>query len=422
MPLSTLDPARALVTLQRLLEISAGDLSSALIHAANALADALSADKVDAFLYDETRDSLVARGTSTQPLSNLQKNLGLDVLPISNGGRVVLAYQSAQAFRSGNVRDDPVELRGIKEGLKVQSLIGVPLIVGNRLRGVMLIASLQRDYFTQADEDFTKGAASWVGAVAHRAELMEQVGQNALEQGRRSAAEELVTVLAHDVRNYLTPISNRLYLLRHEAQARGNGESVKHAEAALRGVGGLSALVTNLLDVARIDRGLFELDIGAVDLAELAREAGATLSSADHEIIVAASEPVVVSADRVRLRQCLDNLLSNAVSHSPEGAPVNVFMRKYEGDGKAWGRLEVIDEGAGVPQELLPHIFERFVTGRGKRGGMGLGLYLATRIAQAHGGEIVAESPPGKGARFSLCLPLTQLDPDPKTRGSPATA
>src|SRR5688572_31419751 len=76
---------RFLVTLQRLLEIPAADLKTALTHASNAMADALKADKVDAFMYDQTRDSLVAVGTSTTPLSGMQKKLVLDVLPLSNG-------------------------------------------------------------------------------------------------------------------------------------------------------------------------------------------------------------------------------------------------------------------------------------------------------------------------------------------------
>src|SRR3954467_1159929 len=104
---------RYLVTLQRLLEIPAADLQSALTHATNALAEALQADKVDAFLYDERRDSLVAVGTSTQPLSNLQKKLGLDVLPLSNGGRVVYVYKTGEVFRTGDLQQDPEELKGI---------------------------------------------------------------------------------------------------------------------------------------------------------------------------------------------------------------------------------------------------------------------------------------------------------------------
>lgn len=416
MPAPGVEPARALVTLQRLLEIPAADLGNALVHAADALAEAFAADKVDAFLYDESRDSLVAMGVSTQPLSNLEKSLGLDVLPISNGGRVVEVYKTGRLFRSGDVQSDEDEVRGIREGLKVQSSLGVPLHIGSERRGVVMIASLKKNFFTEGDESFVRSAAAWVGMVAHRAELMEEISRNALEEGRRAAADELVTVLAHDVRNYLAPISGRLYLLRQKAEDGGDAASREHADMALRGVTGLTKLVTNLLDVARIDRGLFDLDLEPMDLADVAREAASALSRTDHEVLVKASASIVVAADRARLRQCLDNLISNALGHSPQGAPVNVFIEEYIEEDKRWGHLRVVDEGPGIPQEILPHIFDRFVTGRVKSGGVGLGLYLANRIAQAHGGRIEVESPPGKGARFTLRLPAYRPeDADPST-------
>ena len=401
-----LEPARALITLQRLLEIPGAEVSSALAHAANAMADAFAADKVDAFLYDESRDSLVAEGVSTQPLSSLQKNLGLNVLPISNGGRTVEIYQTGKVFRTGATRSDEKELLGIREGLKVESSLGVPLHVGAKLRGVLLITSLKPDFFTQDDEAFVVACATWVGMVAHRAELMEEIGRNAREQGRRAVAEELVTVLAHDVRNYLAPISSRMYIIRKKAEDGGHAEIQRHSDLALRGVMGLSKLVGNLLDVARIDRGLFDLDMEPVDIAELARESAGMASRAEHEVIVESTGSAIVLADRARLRQCLDNLVSNAVGHSPRTAPVNVFIEQLAEGPKRWATLQVVDEGPGVPQEILPHLFDRFVTGRSSSGGLGLGLYLANRIAHAHGGRIDVESPPEKGARFTLRIPL----------------
>src|SRR6185436_13628421 len=165
--------------------------------ASNAVAEALSADKVDAFLYDETRDSLVALGTSTQPLSALQKRLGLDVLPVSNAGIAVKVYQEGRTFATGRLDLMDDELRGVREGLKVKSTIGVPLEVGGKLRGMLLIASLKPDFFGPADVTFAETIARWVGMIAHRAELVAQITRNALEQGRRAAAEELITVLAH---------------------------------------------------------------------------------------------------------------------------------------------------------------------------------------------------------------------------------
>lgn len=398
--------ARMLGTLQRLLEIPAANLRVALTHAANAIAEAVGADKVDAFLYDDSRDSLVALGTSTQPLSSLQKQLGLDVLPVSNGGRVVHVFRTGEVFRTGRLLEDPEELRGVKEGLGIQSKLGVPFVIGSQRRGVLMIASVQPDYFSEADESFARSAAHWVGLVAHRAELIESIERNALEQGRKAAADELVTVLAHDLRNYVAPISNRLYILRRLAQSRNDDDALVHVHASLRAVSRLSALISNLLDVSRLDRGLFSLDLNATDLEVLVHDAAAVLSSAEHEIAIQVSEPVVVIADAARLRQCIDNLLANAAQHSPDAAPVNVFISRVVADGRSWGQVEVVDEGPGIAEDMLPRIFDRFVTGRAAEGGLGLGLYLARQLVLAHGGDLIAQSPPGQGARFVLRVPL----------------
>jgi signal transduction histidine kinase len=418
---STDNQRRLLFTLQRLLEIPAADLKTALTHAANAIAEALRADKVDAFMYDETRDSLVAVGTSTQPLSNLQKRLGLDVLPLSNGGRVVHVYKTGELFRTGNLLEDPEELRGVKEGLRIQSKIGVPLHAGGTRRGMMMIASLQREFFTEQDARFVESAAHWIGLIVHRAELLESIERNAVEHGRRSSAEELITVLAHDLRNYVAPAVLRLYSLRHRAENEGRRDDVTDANVALMGLSRANSLMSDLLDVARLDGGLFRLDVEPVDVVALVKEAAAVLSTAENEIIVEASAAVVVPADSARIRQCIDNVLANAISHSPKGGTVSVFIAQQKKDGKACGCIEVVDEGPGIPDDVLPHIFDRFQTGRERSGGVGLGLYIAKRIASAHSGDIVADRCPGKGARFCIRLPLYEqsLDDPAATRDRP---
>src|SRR3954469_1670552 len=139
---------RLLKTLETLLAIPAADLENALSDACNALAAAFRAEKVDAFLYDDSRDCLVALGTSSTSLSSLQKKLGLDVLQISNGGRVIDVYQTGETFVSGRLTEDPDELRGVKVGLKIESQIGVPIEIAHQRRGMIMIASLQRDFFT----------------------------------------------------------------------------------------------------------------------------------------------------------------------------------------------------------------------------------------------------------------------------------
>jgi two-component system, OmpR family, sensor kinase len=410
-------PARTLETLERLLALPASDLVSALTHACNLVSEALRADKVDAFLHDKARATLVAVGSSTQPLSDLQMRLGLNVLPIANGGRVVQVFQSGQTFVTGRLELDPEELKGVKESLKIRSKVGVPLEVGGQRRGMMMIASLSPDHFDTDDVRFAESVVRWVGMVAHRAELVEAMTRNATERGRQAAAEELITVLAHDLRNLLAPLKARLSLLHGRAARDERKNDCRDIAGANDALDRLSRLITSILDIARIEQGIFDITSQPLDLTELARDAARLLSTPDHNIEVAASSEIIVSADPERLRQCVENLITNAIQHSPQGAPVTLLLRTQQHEDLEWARLEVRNEGAGIEPEVLPHIFDRFVTGA-PRSGLGLGLYLARRIAEAHGGVLTVESEPGKGARFTLGLPVFRFPPGADGPGS----
>jgi two-component system, OmpR family, sensor kinase len=399
---------RALETLELLLAEPASDLASALTHACNLVTHALSADKVDAFLYDERRESLVAVGTSTQPLSDLEKRVGLDVLPVANGGRVVQVFKTGQTFINGHLDQDPEELKGVKEALGIRSQLGVPLEVGGQRRGMMMIASQAPDLFTSDDILFAESVVRWVGMVAHRAELVETITRTASEEGRRAGAEELVTLLAHDMRNLLSPISTRLSLVKLRASHDDRAADLKDADGALLALQRVRHMIDNILDVARIERGMFELSPGTVDLTELTRDVARVLSTPGHAVEVAAPGKTIVVADAERVRQCVENLVSNAIQHSPEGAPVTVVLRTERHDQKDWVRIEVCDEGPGVAPDILPHIFDRFVSSRHSRG-LGLGLYVARRIAEAHGGKLTVQTGATKGTtmgtQFILTLP-----------------
>jgi two-component system OmpR family sensor kinase len=391
-------------TLEQLLELSSADLGLALAQASDLVAAALKADKVDMFMYEPARDSLVALGSSHQPLSDLQRRHGLDVLPVSNGGRAVQAFQEARTFMSGHTDRDPEELRGIKEALGVRSTLALPLYVGEQRRGVVLVASRQPEYWSDEDATFMQSVARWVGVIAHRAELSTENAHNALEQGRRTAAEELVTVLAHDLRNYLAPIDLRLRSVRRRAEREGRAADLQDLDITLKGLTRFATLIGDLLDVARLDHGIFSMQAQPLPLLALLEETAAALETPEHPIAVEASGELVVVADPLRIRQCLENLLGNAIKHSPKSGKVVVTLSRGAGERGECALVEVVDEGPGVPEQLLPHLFERYVKGR-KSIGLGLGLYLAKRIVSMHRGELSVESKPGVGARFRLTLP-----------------
>ena len=401
---------RRLEVLEQLLRLPGGDLKATLAHACDVIARLSGADKVDAFLYDRGRDSLVAVGSSTQPLSMKQRELGLDVLQISNGGRVVHVFKTGQTFVNGRVDEDPGELPGIRDGLQIKSKIGVPLEIGGQRRGMMMLASLQHDFFTPDDAQFMEASAPWIGLVAHRAELSTEIARNAAEQGRRAGAEELITVLAHDLRNYIAPINMRLNVLRMRAEQDRREDELRDLELLGRSIDRLGELITDILDVSRIDQGVFQIQPRRIELAGLVHEIVAAFASAQHSIrlTVQQGDEIHVSGDAVRLRQCVENLVANAIQKSPATGTINIFVRHHMRDSERTAVVEVIDEGPGIPAEQLPRIFDRFYSGR--HGGLGLGLYLAKRIARVHGGDLTVESQPGRGARFILSLP-TLVEP-----------
>jgi two-component system, OmpR family, sensor kinase len=392
-------------TLERLFEIPVTDLHTALSDACDVMARAFGADKVDAFMYEPTRDSLIALGSSHQPLSARQKRHGLDVMPLSNGGRVVHVYTTAETFLSGRLDQDPEELRGVKEVLEVRSMLGVPLHVGGTLRGALVLASQKPDFFDSEDHRFADSVVRWVGVIAHRAELSNELGRTAVEQGRRAVAEELITVLAHDLRNYIVPIELRLAVVARRLEGHEAERDAHDVRTALEGVRRLGAMISDILDLARIDQGVLAVQQDPIDLTALLNDIARALSSPSITVKVHASEPVVLVGDRVRIRQCVDNLVANAVRHSPAGGAVEITLSNETRNDGTWARVEIVDQGAGIPPELLPRIFERFVRGPGKSGGLGLGLHLAKQIALLHGGELTVSTRAGQGARFILTLP-----------------
>jgi len=398
-------PQRVLQILEELLRLPATDLKATLSHVADLLAQATGSDKVDAFLYDAARDSLVAIGTSTQPLSALERQHGLDVLPLANQGCAVQVFRSGETFHTGRLEGEPGELRGVKEALGVRSTVGVALDVGGRRRGLLLLASQQPEFFNPEDVRFVESIASWVGLVAHRAELAAEIARNATDAGRRAGAEELITVLAHDLRNYIAPMNMRLNVLRMRAGQDNREDELRDLELLGRSIDRLGEMINDILDVSRIDQGVFGIQPRRIELSGLVREVVATFESSQHSIrlTVQQGDNIHVSGDAARLRQCLENVIANAIQKAPASGTINVFVRHRADGAHGIGIVEVIDEGPGIPADQLARLFERFSTGRAD--GLGLGLYLAKRIARVHGGDLTAESEPGRGARFTLSLP-----------------
>lgn len=396
---------RLLATLERLLTIQALEVKGALDEASTLVAEAMGADKVDAFLHDPSTETLVSVGTSDTPLGHKERRLGLDRLPLANGGRVVAVFHSGASFQTGHTEDDPEDIIGIKRGLGVRSTLAAAIEIAGERRGVLAITSTQPERFSFEDLRFTEAVARWMGLIAHRAALVEQVTQEASEQARRVAADELIAVLAHDLRTPLTPARGYLTLLRRDAQQAGRAQAVRYAEQVGVALDRVQRMIGALLDASRLEQGLFALALQPVDLVALVHEIADTLRTPARPLCVQAPDVLIVEqADPERLRQALENLVGNALGHTPEGVAVVVAVDQETREDRAWAVLRVRDAGPGIAPTLLPTLFERFARGSASTG-LGLGLYLARGIAEAHGGPLTVESTVGTGTTFCLSLP-----------------
>jgi signal transduction histidine kinase len=220
---------------------------------------------------------------------------------------------------------------------------------------------------------------------------------------------EFLANISHELRTPLTPIKGFASILgtRDLPLERTKGFADEIGVAADQ----MERVIGQLVNFATIVGGRLSLEPEALSVRSLIDDAlrrWRPRVDGTHQLVrrVAAGTPAVL-ADRTYLSQSLEELIDNAVKFSPEGGKITVGAALEEGDRI---RVSVIDDGPGIPADRLATIFDDFTQGDASAtrrvGGLGLGLALVQRIARAHGGELVCESVPGRGSRFSILLPV----------------
>ncbi len=287
-------------------------------------------------------------------------------------------------------------------GIVLFVISGVAISLGNE--------SLRR---TSARESSAKAEAQAARAEAEAARTQAEAARAQAEAARIQAEaavlarEELQAIVAHDLRTPLGAIALQAALLKKgvtSAQGPEAEQVSRRAELMLRAASHMSDLIRDLLDAASIDAGRLSVDpraddaraavAAALELAGPAAQAKGVML--EHDL----PDGLPVRWDRQRILQLLGNLLGNAIKFTPGGGRVRVEL-SAEADRV---RIAVADTGPGIPPDQVSHIFERFWKGR-RDGGTGLGLFIASGIARAHGGAVDVTSEPGVGSTFTVSLP-----------------
>jgi len=227
---------------------------------------------------------------------------------------------------------------------------------------------------------------------------------------RKRAAEEredFVRAVSHDLRNPLTPMLGMAEWLRRSLEEKGLAAEAQSAALIARSARRMNAMIQDLVDSARLEMGKLEMHTELIDLFYFLSEILSRLGTEEDRarLRLEAQEWVPpVQADADRVERVVMNLVTNALKYSE--ANRMVVIRLARGDGNAV--VSVLDQGPGIPLEEQPYLFERYYRARAakKTDGLGLGLYIARLIVEAHGGRIWVESQPGQGSTFSFSLPI----------------
>ncbi|MGQ0559787.1 MAG: ATP-binding protein, partial [Sphingosinicella sp.] len=312
------------------------------------------------------------------------------------GGRIGASNRAARRLFGEDVDGQEVAL-AIPHPAAVEQLVsgnaagaGAVELVGlgnSRRRWLMRVAAVDPEYLFVRFVDRSE---------AHAAEQMRV---------------DFVANASHELRTPLATLVGYTETLRDESDAiepatRGRFLEIVHDEAKR-----MQRLVEDLISLSRIEAERFSRPRGALSLREIAGEAcDASRGEAarrGNELVVEVVDPLPdVAGDRSELLQLLDNLISNALRYGREGAPVRIKLSPE----REMVRLEVVDQGEGIPPEHLPRVTERFYRvdpGRSRSlGGTGLGLAIVKHIVGRHRGRLAIDSAPGRGTTVSILLPV----------------
>ncbi|MDB4977529.1 MAG: sensory box histidine kinase [Myxococcaceae bacterium] len=302
----------------------------------------------------------------------------------------------------------PEQLALLKQ-LRISSMLTVPLSYHGETLGALSLffAGSQRQH-TEPDLQLAEELARRASAAIVNARLFKEA-RDAI-----GVRDDFLSMAGHELRTPLTALQLQILSITKMVNQPDGAEKVAaRAEKAARNVLRLSSLVNELLDISRISAGRLRLERGAMDMGEAVREVlhrhADELAKNGCEVHFTSTGDVTGNWDRVRIEQIATNLIANALKYG-KGKPIEVRVQHDNGNA----RLVVQDHGIGISPEDQRRIFQRFERAVSSRhfGGLGLGLWIARQLIDAHGGTIRVESEMNLGATFEVELPLKAPAPE----------
>jgi|SRR5258706_4025766 len=393
-----LDGYRRLIDIARDLA-STLDLDILLSRIVHAAAEISGAEAASILLYDDT-----SRQLYFQVSTNMDESTRRGLIVPLEGSIAGWIVTNRKPVRITNAHDDPRFFSNVEEttGFSTQSMLGIPLVTKNKIVGVLEALNKQKGKFTDVDESMLLVLGAQAAVAIENARLFQQ--------------SDLISEFVHELRTPLASLSTATYLLLRPEMSHEQRDQIInniHNETMR-----LNSLASSFLDLARLESGRVQFRKTAFSIADLMYECKDVMASkaTEDNIQLRVESPdglPLLEADRDKIKQVFLNLLSNAIKYNRPNGTVMLRAEATENEMT----LFVQDTGVGIPDESLPHLFEKFYRVReheSRVGGTGLGLSICKQIIHGHGGRIEVKSKIGVGTVFSLFLPrASKTQPHP---------
>lgn len=322
-------------------------------------------------------------------------------------GTTMTVLRTGQPIVVGADDFTAAELPRRREG----TFAAIPIRHGGRIPGVLFVDWPRQRQVTPSDLRLLETLAAY-GAIAIENARLHARDRRLHEEAEhaRQRLQQFIGMVAHDLRGPLGVIATSLELLR-ESRRRNRMEVQQHVlPATENAIRRMRRLVDDLLGAARIGAGRFQIRPFPMDLVEVARRVVEQHRNVSPLHTITLESPLKLEGewDPERLGQLLTNLVSNAIKYSPDGGEVRIRIATTAESVL----LQVTDQGPGIPPDRQADVFEPFtrLVHEPETEGLGLGLYIARAIAEAHGGRIWVESAAGVGSTFCVLLPWVNDD------------